>query len=127
MQMDEGLRKQVIRNTILVVLLTISYVNLIGWYAIFVTLFLSVLYIYDYRKESERLRLGLPKIDERSLKVAGQAAMTTWRVTFFFLFGLAFVFAAAGSLLIAQVLIGCAGFTLVTAMVSSYYYDRKGD
>ncbi|MCK4757819.1 MAG: hypothetical protein KAS67_05160 [Thermoplasmata archaeon] len=127
--MDEKLRNKVLFYAIMIFCLGISWISLIGIYGIAVPILLSIMVYYEFKKESDRIKGGFPKIDERSLKVSGQAAMITWRVTFLFLiaFGLYHASGIGPEIDTYTSLMTGAGLSLCTLFIANFYYDRKGD
>ena len=132
--MHEELKKSTYRNIITTILLTIVWTNLVGIYGILIFIFLSVGFYYEYKKESKRIDAGLPKIDERSMMIAGKASMVLFRVMLFWFIGLLFYHILtdipnpiAPKLDVPIVIIASIFVMMATAFSASYYYDKQGD
>lgn len=132
--MHEELRKKSLKYIILIILQTVSWYLIAGVYGLIVTVFLSILFYCEYKKESERLDAGLPKTDERSLKIAGKTGMVVFRVMLFWLIGLLFYHILSDipnpilPILDVPIVIIASMFVLMlSAFIASYYYDKQGD
>ncbi|MFO7618306.1 MAG: hypothetical protein R6W91_01400 [Thermoplasmata archaeon] len=132
--MHEELRKFAIHQIVLIMLVTVSWVLLFGFYGFIVTILLFAVFYHSYKTESKRLDAGLPKTDERSLIVMGRARRITFPVMLFWFIGVLMYHEltdiptpVAPRLDVTAAILSSIVVLMVAEFSAYYYYDKKGD
>ena len=132
---DKKWRNRMIFQILFSIYLTWVYINWWGPSGIVIPMILIPLFVWEYRKGIQRMKAGLPEIDERFTNILRKSAYLSYKIVIVFIITLLFYYKINSGtdhkigpeLEVNTALLLTLLFMIGTFLIGNFYYDRKGD